>query len=78
MNVLTILFLTLAVIATVHTVVFSLGARWHVKRTYVLRHGHGATLIEQLDNGLAENARMLANPPWYVRYSRWLTREGKS
>lgn len=77
MTLATIVLLLAAAVIGAHTGTFAFEARWHAKRARVVTNGHGATRLKRLYDGLAREAHMRANPPWYVRYNRWLTREGK-
>jgi hypothetical protein len=77
MSGLAIAALVVSILAALHSIVFGMVARWHAKRSYVVTHGEGVTLLERLNDGLAKEAAMRANPPWYVRYVDWLNRRGR-
>lgn len=75
MELATYIVTVLAVIVAAHAVLYGMCAAWHNKRSYVVRHGEGATRLDQLDDGLAKAAAMRADPPWYIRYADWLERK---
>lgn len=65
----------MAVILFTQSLISLAAARWHTRRSYVVTHGEGSTMLERLDDGLAREAEMRANPPWYVRWTNWIERK---
>lgn len=73
----TILLWTFTALMLAQTAVYVAATRWHQKRAHVVTHGEGGTLLERLDDGLAKEAAMYANPPWYIRYTNWIGKRSR-